>query len=115
MVFLLSCSISFHELSWGLFESMVESYIARTEPDRFPGDEAVTNLLCLICMEQEIPLRFYQEDGGVLVEFLDPVADIDWVTLFDEFTSEYFDILLPEPRRDGDVRGEFYSVIEDNL
>ena len=111
--FLLSCSISFHELSWGLFESMVESYIARTSPDRFPGDEAVTNLLCLICMEREIPLRFYQEDGGVLVEFLDPVADVDWVCLFDEFTSEYFDILLPEPRRD--VRAEFYSVIEDSL
>lgn len=111
----MSCSISFHELSWGLFESMVEQFIARTHPDKYPGDEAVTNLLSLICIEQEIPLRFYQEDDGVLVEFLDPVADIDWVLLFDEFTSEYHDILLPEPRRDDDVRVEFYQVVEDNL
>lgn len=109
----LSCSISFHELSWGLFETMVEQYIERTQPECFPGDEAVTNLLCLICIEQGIPVRFYQLEDKVEVQVLDTDADIDWVTLFDEFTSEYFEILLPEPRRD--VRAEFYSVIEDSL
>lgn len=111
----MSCSISFHELSWGLFESMVEQFIARTSPECYPGDEAVTNLLCLICMERGIPLRFYHRGDLIEVEVLDTTADIDWVTLFDEFTSEYHDILLPEPRRDDDVRVEFYQVVEDNL
>ena len=109
----MSCSISFHELSWGLFESMVEQYLNRVEPDRYPGDEEVTKLLCLICIERDIPLRFYQHREGVEVEFLDTSRDVGWVCLFDVFTTEYYDILLPEPKPD--VKSEFYQTIEDSL
>lgn len=115
MVFVLPCPIDYHELSWGLFETMVEQYIERTTPPGdYPGDEEVTNLLCLICIEQEIPLRFYQENEEIEIQVLDTTADMDWALLFDHFTTEYHNLI---PLQDGseDVRESFYQVVEDSL
>lgn len=107
--------MDFIRAGWSVFDSMLERYIGEYEPSRYPGDGEVCRLLSLLCMENDIPVRFYHHRAKdrVEVNLIDTSREVDWVLLFDLFTDEYPSILKPEPK--ADVKSEFYQTIEDGL